>query len=231
MNGELDNLTKLYTERYLYSSIDQEILRAQRYGRPMSILFLAVDVPEEHRQDMHYRVLKQLGLVVKMFTRNIDIGGRTKEGVTVMLPETPIEGALVVAKKIKEQIENYVFKNLELEKEFKIKLIYKIVAYPEHGQDRNDLLIYLNKVARECPTEFEQVSAISKQDLPKQPVSVKLSDVEKKPEPIAPPAPSALKQSTEPASKLQAEQPKNNQAASKIQKPQEKKAKNSKKKR
>ncbi len=156
----LDNLTKLYNEKYLAHQLDQEILRAQRYGRPVTVILFTVVVPEQYRRDMHYRVLKQLGALIKKYTRNIDTGGRLKEGVAVMLPETPPDGALVVALKIREQMENYKFTHPDLHEEFYTKLIYKVAAYPEHGQDRKDIMLYLNKTAVECPTEISQICKI-----------------------------------------------------------------------
>lgn len=154
---EFDNLTKLYTEVHLNSCIDQELLRAQRYERPLCLLYLFVEVPEDYRRDMHYRVLKQLGGFVKMYTRSIDVGGRTKEGVTVLLPETAIDGALVVAGKIKEQIENHIFVHPDLDEKFTVKLYYKITAYPHHGQDRKSLNDFLNKFATSNPTSVKEV--------------------------------------------------------------------------
>ncbi len=154
---EFDNLTKLYTESYLEGCVDQELLRSQRYGRPLSMLVLGVELPEEQKRDMHYRVLKQLGGFIKMYTRSIDVGGRTKDRVMVMLPETPIDGALVVATKIKSQIENHIFVHPDTEDKFSIVLSYKIVAYPDHGPDRKALMEYLHKFAPDCPETVEEV--------------------------------------------------------------------------
>ena len=156
---EFDNLTKLYTEAHLNSCIDQELLRARRYERPLCLLYLSVEVPEEYRRDMHYRVLKQLGGFVKMYTRSIDVGGRTKEGVTVLLPETPIDGSIVVAGKIKTQLENHVFIHPDLDEKFTVKLAYKITAYPQHGQERKDLTEFLNKYAPSNSTDVNEIIA------------------------------------------------------------------------
>jgi len=142
---EVDKLTKLYTEKYLKVGLEQEILRAKRYGREVSLLLLAVELPQKVKQDMQYRVLKQIGSLVKKYTRNIDIGVRYADSVLVILPETPFEGARVAGEKVKEQIEKHIFVHHDSGFEFNVKISVRIAVYPHHGNDRQSLLEYLKK--------------------------------------------------------------------------------------
>jgi diguanylate cyclase (GGDEF)-like protein len=142
---EIDKLTKLYTEKYLKVGLEQEILRAKRYGRELSLLLLGVELPQKVKQDMQYRVLKQIGSLVKKYTRNIDIGVRYADSVLVILPETPYEGALVAGEKVKEQIEKHIFVHHDSGFEFNVRISVRIAVYPHHGNDRQSLLEHLKK--------------------------------------------------------------------------------------
>lgn len=144
-NIEVDKLTKLYTEKYLKVGLEQEILRAKRFGREVSLLLLSVDLPQKIRQDMQYRVLKQLGSFVKMYTRSIDVGVRYSDSVLVILPETPMEGARRAGEKIKEQIEKHIFVHHDTGLEFNVKVNIRLAVYPQHGTDRQTLLDHLKK--------------------------------------------------------------------------------------
>lgn len=160
----LDHLTGVYIDKYLYLQIDQEILRAQRYGRPITFIFFDVQIPDRYRVDMQYRVLKQLGVIVRTVTRNIDIPGRTHHGITVMLPETPIEGARIAAEKIKERLEDYLFVHTDYNEEFHVHLNFSIASYPENGESRADLLLYLAKSAEikedNAPSEAKSLDTV-----------------------------------------------------------------------
>ncbi|MDQ7822751.1 MAG: diguanylate cyclase [Candidatus Eremiobacteraeota bacterium] len=142
---EVDKLTKLYNEQYLKVGLEQELLRAKRFGRELSLLLLAAEIPAKVKQDMQYRVLKQLGNFVKMYTRSIDVGVRYGDCVLVILPETPLEGARRAGEKVKEQIEKHIFVHHDSGYEFNVKVTVKIAVYPHNGGDRAELLEFLKE--------------------------------------------------------------------------------------
>lgn len=146
MDGvEVDKLTKLYNEKYLKVGLEQELLRAKRFGREVSLLLLIPEIPTKIKQDMQYRVLKQLGSFVKMYTRSIDVGVRYSDSVLVILPETPVTGARRAGEKVKEQIEKHIFVHHDTGLEFNVKVNIRIAVYPQNGADRQTLLEYLKK--------------------------------------------------------------------------------------
>lgn len=145
---EVDRLTKLYSEKYLKVGLDNEVDRAKRFSRELSLLLLSVELPQKLKQDMQYRVLKQLGGFIKMYTRKIDIGVRYSDSVLVILPETPLEGAKTAGVKIKEQLEKHIFIHTNEQGEehkFNVAVSIRIAVYPHNGSDRLTLLDYLKK--------------------------------------------------------------------------------------
>ena len=141
----IDKLTNLYNEKYLKIALEQEVLRTKRFEREFSLLQLSLIFPEKVKQDMLYRVLKQVGSFIKMYTRSIDIGVRYGDNVLVILPETPFDGAQRAGDKIKEQIEKHIFIHQDKAGrfEFNVTVEVKIATYPKDGNDRKSLMDFL----------------------------------------------------------------------------------------
>lgn len=105
-----DSLTKLYNRRQFTHIIEQEISRTSRYLRPFSLLMLDIDkfkqVNDKHGHEAGDEVLIHIANMLKENTRTSDAccrwGG---EEFLVLLPETLIEDACILAEKIRLQIE------------------------------------------------------------------------------------------------------------------------------
>lgn len=165
---EVDKLTKLYSEKSVKGFLEQELLRAKRFSRELSLLYLSVEIPQKIKQDMQYRVLKQLGSFVKKYTRTIDIGCRFGDSVMVILPETPASGAKVAGEKIKDQIEKHIFIHHDTGYEFNVKVNLRIAVFPKDGNDRQTLLDHLRKdemgVLGEMPAEESEPEAVESEE-------------------------------------------------------------------
>lgn len=106
---EIDNLTKLYSDSYLKTGLKEEVLRSERYERPLGLLLLQPDIPDAKHNDHIYRTLKRLGSICREHTRNIDQKVRWKNQVLVVLPETDLEGIRITGFKIREIFEKAFF--------------------------------------------------------------------------------------------------------------------------
>ena len=60
MPSRRDNLTNLLHEEYLEEGLEDEMSRARRFGRDLSLLLLEPIIPEKLKPDMLYVVLKAL---------------------------------------------------------------------------------------------------------------------------------------------------------------------------
>ena len=118
-----DHMTKLYNRRY-FSKISDHILNlAKRDKVNTSLVMLDIDkfknINDTYGHQVGDNVIIYLAEKLIEFTRNSDIvcrfGG---EEFIILLPETTVEGALVISNKIKDNIENGVI-NLEFKRELK----------------------------------------------------------------------------------------------------------------
>jgi len=109
-----DGLTKLYVRRYFDLRLQEEFDAAHRYHRVFSLLLLDIDhfksFNDTHGHQTGDLVLKQFARLIERSTRKSDIccryGG---EEMAVILPETELEEAALLANKLCVNIRNQVF--------------------------------------------------------------------------------------------------------------------------
>ncbi len=107
--SQYDDLTGLYNRRHFMSLAHQEFGRSRRYGNPLTTLMLDVDhfkrINDTYGHPVGDQVLKALGRQILDGLRGIDIAGRLGgEEFAVMLPETSIGQAIMVAERLRSQI-------------------------------------------------------------------------------------------------------------------------------
>lgn len=99
----------IYNRRYLYSHLQREIERAQRYERALSVLVCDMDglkdLSESHGRTIGEEVLKHFVSLAAGQLRPSDwIARYGGEEIAIVLPETPSEGAMVTAEKIRDSL-------------------------------------------------------------------------------------------------------------------------------
>ena len=104
-----DSLTDLLSRRALMEQMEVEMLRSHRYGRHLSILMIDIDkfkmVNDEHGHVVGDAVIRQITGVIREQIRGSDFAGRYGgEEFIVMLPETPLSKAVVLAEKLRAHI-------------------------------------------------------------------------------------------------------------------------------
>lgn len=101
-----DGLTGLYNRRHLQAKLVEEVVRANRFHHPLSMIFMDVDRFKSYNDSYGHqggdKVLKDLAEVILRGTRKkIDIACRYGgEEFVVVLPETIGEQAMAVAERI-----------------------------------------------------------------------------------------------------------------------------------
>lgn len=100
-----DSLTDILSRHALMSQIEVETNRSKRYERSLSILMIDIDffkkVNDNYGHIIGDKVIKALADTLKTTTRGSDFVGRYGgEEFLVVLPETPIDKALILANKL-----------------------------------------------------------------------------------------------------------------------------------
>ena len=104
-----DGLTGLSNRRYLMDRLNEEQSRARRSGHPVSALMLDVDdfkrFNDTHGHDCGDDVLREMADLLRRELRTEDIVARHGgEEFSIVLPEVSLEGAAIVAERIRSLI-------------------------------------------------------------------------------------------------------------------------------
>jgi diguanylate cyclase (GGDEF)-like protein len=102
--------TGLYNMRHFTGVVSQELQRAARFDRPIAVLMVDVDhlrdVTSAHGHVGGDRALRHVAASLIAATREYDLAARFGgDEFCVLLPETELEGALLVADRIRTRVE------------------------------------------------------------------------------------------------------------------------------
>ena len=102
--------TGLYNLRHFEAALGQELGRAGRFDRPISLLMVDVDHLREinttHSHMAGDRALVGVAVALRCATREYDVAARFGgDEFCVLLPETDLEGAMVVAERVRAVVE------------------------------------------------------------------------------------------------------------------------------
>ena len=139
-----DGLTGLYNHHTFYVLLGDELARAQRFNRPLSLLLLDIDhfkrVNDTHGHQAGDAVLKRLSELLGREARAIDrvcrYGG---EEFTVILPETDLEAAALIAERLRASVEAQPF-DVEAGAPLRITVSIGVASWPLQGDDADTLV-------------------------------------------------------------------------------------------
>ena len=140
-----DGLTGLYNHRQFRLMLKDELMRARRYGKPMTLLMFDVDnfkaFNDRHGHLKGDRALVAVAEILRSAMRESDMvfryGG---EEFVAILPETAIDVALTAAERARREIEEKSPHYLNGELPQGVTVSVGVATYPRDGQDRDALL-------------------------------------------------------------------------------------------
>jgi diguanylate cyclase (GGDEF)-like protein len=107
--ARVDLLTQLPNRRAFHEQCDAEIIRARRYGHPLSLISLDLDnfksVNDRDGHDAGDRVLRTMAETLQKNIRSTDVAARLGgDEFAILLPESGQEAAWAIATKLRQQL-------------------------------------------------------------------------------------------------------------------------------
>ncbi len=149
-----DGLTGLFNHRTGQEKLAEQLKQAERYDRRLSVIMLDVDhfksINDTYGHPAGDTVLKSVARLIKSNCRDVDIPVRYGgEEFLLVLPEITLDGALVVAERIRNALKAEVIKHEDIE--VRITGSFGVACFPDDAGTQQELLdladksLYLSK--------------------------------------------------------------------------------------
>jgi len=141
----IDELTGLHNYRHFRNELADEIRRADRYQQQLSLLMIDVDHFKTFNDSQGHQtgniILQEIADIIGHSVRDVDIVARFGgEEFMVILPQTNLEDALIIAERIRSQVEKAYFTNSKGQRDLKVTVSVGAVAYPGGVSSSSQLL-------------------------------------------------------------------------------------------
>jgi len=140
-----DEVTKVYSYRYLDHRLTEEITRADRGEQTLAVIYVDVDnfkeVNDRFGHMVGNEILTEIGHILKTSGRASDIIGRMGgDEFFTILPETTAAEAMAVAERMRDHIRyrEFLAKGGQLVDFLTFSI--GIAAYPHHATEKNELI-------------------------------------------------------------------------------------------
>lgn len=147
-----DGLTNLYNHRAFQQRLREEFSRSQRKKAPITLVFLDVDhfknFNDTHGHSAGDDLLRSLASLLSDTSRSKGSGVRTSDIISryggeefaVILPDTPLEGGLIKAERIRKSIASHKFPGMEKQPLKHLSVSIGVANFPEHAKTPERLI-------------------------------------------------------------------------------------------
>jgi diguanylate cyclase (GGDEF)-like protein/putative nucleotidyltransferase with HDIG domain len=145
LEARVDGKTGLFNARHFASALAEELARAQRFDRPLSLMMADLDLLRDINNNYGHlagdAVLKGVADVFRQQLRHYDIPARFGgEEFSVLLPETPPEQAIEIAERIRAAVAASRFEVETSSEPIRATISIGIAGYPQDGIGANELI-------------------------------------------------------------------------------------------
>jgi diguanylate cyclase (GGDEF)-like protein/putative nucleotidyltransferase with HDIG domain len=143
--ARVDPKTGLFNARYFAGELREELARAGRMDRPMSIIMADLDLLRDINNSYGHlagdAVLKGIAEVFRKQLRHYDVPARFGgEEFAILLPETPPEQALEIAERIRRAVADRRFEVETSSEPIRATISLGVAGFPKDGTDPNELI-------------------------------------------------------------------------------------------
>jgi diguanylate cyclase (GGDEF)-like protein len=141
----LDDHTGLFNSRHLRRTLDAEVVRATRFGHPVSLVFFDLDrfkaVNDQHGHQVGSNLLREVGLLLRKTLRSTDVPVRYGgDEFVVLLPETSKDQALDCGRRLRDELAGASFLASEPFGPLRIGASFGVAAFPDDAKTPDELL-------------------------------------------------------------------------------------------
>jgi diguanylate cyclase (GGDEF)-like protein/putative nucleotidyltransferase with HDIG domain len=143
--ARVDPKTGLFNARYFAAALSEEIGRAQRFERPMSLIMADLDLLRDINNSYGHlagdAVLRGIADAFRAQLRQYDVPARFGgEEFSILLPETPPEQAMEIAERIRRAVAQRTFDVETSSEPIRATVSIGVAGYPKDGTDANELI-------------------------------------------------------------------------------------------
>jgi diguanylate cyclase (GGDEF)-like protein/putative nucleotidyltransferase with HDIG domain len=143
--ARVDPKTGLFNARYFATAMADEMARAARFSRPLSLIMADLDLLRDINNSYGHlagdAVLKGIAEVFRAQLRHYDVPARFGgEEFSILLPETPPEQALEIAERIRRAVAERTFDVETSSEPIRATVSIGVAGYPRDAQDSNELI-------------------------------------------------------------------------------------------
>src|SRR5437867_7868492 len=139
-----DDCTGLFNARHLHRTLETEVYRSSRFGYEFTVLFIDLDhfkqVNDTHGHLVGSKLLAEIGYLVKAQLRLIDYAFRYGgDEFVILLPQTGKDAALVVARRLRDNLRSSAFckdEGLNLN----VRASIGVATYPHDAKSPHDVI-------------------------------------------------------------------------------------------
>jgi len=143
--ARVDPKTGLYNARHFGRVFGDELARSIRYGHPLSVLMVDLDLLREINNTYGHlagdAVLCGVADVFRSQLRHYDVAARFGgEEFSILLPETPVEKALEIAERIRRAVAERSVDVSTSSEPIHVTVSIGVASFPSDGADQNALI-------------------------------------------------------------------------------------------
>ncbi len=143
--ARIDPKTGLFNARHFTVVMEDELSRAQRFQRPMSLIMADLDLLRDINNTYGHlagdAVLRGISEVFRQQLRHYDVPARFGgEEFSILLPETPPEEAQEIADRIRRAVAARLFEVETSSEPIRATISMGIASFPRNGNDMNELV-------------------------------------------------------------------------------------------